>query len=76
MRIRSLKKKAINASTKFMRSLKKKNSQSKSHNRILSLSIDDIQNDEELQAVDAFRQALILDELLPSRHDYYHMMLR
>ncbi|KAL0891725.1 hypothetical protein Bca101_015708 [Brassica carinata] len=65
----TLKKKAMNATNKFKHSKTKKG-------RVTCVSIVDEIDTEELQAVDAFRQALILEELLPSKHDDHHMMLR
>ncbi|KAG8643929.1 phosphatidylinositol/phosphatidylcholine transfer protein SFH3 isoform X3 [Manihot esculenta] len=72
-RLRALKKKAITASNKFRNSLTKKG---RRNSRVMSVAIEDNIDAEELQAVDAFRQVLILDELLPSKHDDHHLMLR
>ncbi|XP_015576262.1 phosphatidylinositol/phosphatidylcholine transfer protein SFH12 isoform X2 [Ricinus communis] len=72
-RIESLKKKAINASNKFRNSFTRKGRRS---SKVMSIEIEDVHDAEELKAVDAFRQVLILEELLPSKHDDYHVMLR
>lgn len=71
-RLGSLKKKAINASSKFRHSMKR----GRRNSRVMSVVVVDEHDAEELKAVDALRQALILEELLPSKHDDYHMMLR
>ncbi|KAL3350750.1 hypothetical protein AABB24_023264 [Solanum stoloniferum] len=73
-RLGSIKKAAINASTKFRNSLTKRG---RRNSRVMSVVVLEDEHDaEELKAVDAFRQALILEELLPAKHDDYHLMLR
>ncbi|KAK6136731.1 hypothetical protein DH2020_029559 [Rehmannia glutinosa] len=72
-RLGSLRKAAINASNKFRNSLNKRG---RRNSRVMSVVVVDEHDAEELQAVDAFRQALILEELLPAKHDDYHMLLR
>lgn len=72
-RLASLKEKAISASTKFRGSFAKRG---RRNSRVAAIVIVDEHDPEEVQSVDAFRQALILEELLPSKHDDYHMMLR
>ncbi|XP_019166288.1 PREDICTED: phosphatidylinositol/phosphatidylcholine transfer protein SFH3-like isoform X2 [Ipomoea nil] len=72
-RLRSIKKKAINASNKFRHSFVKKG---RRNSRVISVVLEDVHDAQEVKAVDAFRQALILEELLPAKHDDYHMMLR
>lgn len=71
-RIGSLKKAAISASNKFRDSLSRRGRRS---SRVMSV-VEDEHDAEEVQAVDGFRQTLILEELLPAKHDDFHMLLR
>eukprot|EP00268_Persea_americana_P025661 TRINITY_DN249_c0_g1_i1.p1 TRINITY_DN249_c0_g1~~TRINITY_DN249_c0_g1_i1.p1 ORF type:complete len:621 (+),score=133.32 TRINITY_DN249_c0_g1_i1:248-2110(+) len=74
-KIGALKKKAINASSKFTHSLKKRGKR-KIDYRVPSVSIEDVRDKEEVRAVKAFRQELITKDLLSVRHDDYHTLLR
>ncbi|KAE8707106.1 Phosphatidylinositol/phosphatidylcholine transfer protein SFH6 [Hibiscus syriacus] len=69
----SLRKAALSASNKFGNSFSKKGRRS---SKVMSIEIEDEHDADELQAVDVLRQALISEELLPEKHDDYHMLLR
>ncbi|CAM8973552.1 unnamed protein product [Rhodiola kirilowii] len=75
-RSRSLKKKAMNASTKLTHNFKKRSKRVADDLRDGSVSVEDVRDAEEEKAVNAFRRILIEKELLPARHDNYHTMLR
>ncbi|WJX89901.1 Phosphatidylinositol/phosphatidylcholine transfer protein sfh12 [Trifolium repens] len=66
-RVESLKKKLRDSLTRRNR---------RSSSKVMSVEIEDVRNADDLKAVDEFRQALVLDELLPEKHDDYHMLLR
>ncbi|XP_019264901.1 PREDICTED: phosphatidylinositol/phosphatidylcholine transfer protein SFH13-like isoform X3 [Nicotiana attenuata] len=74
-RIGAFKKKALNASNKFTHSLKKRGKRKVDY-RFPSVSIADVRDAKEENAVCELRQRLLERNLLPPRHDDYHMMLR
>lgn len=74
-KIGSLRKKAINASSKFTHSLKKRGKRKVDY-RVPSVSIEDVRDASEEKAVQELRQKLLDKDLLPERHDDYHTLLR
>ncbi|GKV29587.1 hypothetical protein SLEP1_g38498 [Rubroshorea leprosula] len=69
----SFRRRTMNSSSKSRYSLNRRGRRS---NKVMSLEIEDEHDDEEVQVVEALRQALISEELLPEKHDDYHMLLR
>lgn len=74
-RSRSLRRRAMTASTKLTYSLRKRNNRV-ADCRYPSIMIEDVRDAKEEQAVNSFHQALLAKDLLPASHDDYHTMLR
>ncbi|PSR89685.1 Phosphatidylinositol/phosphatidylcholine transfer protein [Actinidia chinensis var. chinensis] len=74
-RVRSFKKKAMNASSRLTHNLRKR-SKRVVPCRFAAISIEDVRDEKEEEAVNSFRQTLIAKDLLPAHHDDYHTMLR
>ncbi|CAK7333921.1 unnamed protein product [Dovyalis caffra] len=74
-KVRSLRKKAMSASTKLTHTLRKR-SRRVADCRYAAITINDVRDAKEEEAVNAFREVLIARDLLPPRHDDYHTLLR
>ncbi|XP_057453854.1 phosphatidylinositol/phosphatidylcholine transfer protein SFH13 [Lotus japonicus] len=74
-KIGTLRKKAMNASSKFTHSLKKRGKR-KIDYRVPAVSIEDVRDEGEETVVHELRQRLIERGLLPPRHDDYYTLLR
>lgn len=73
-RMASLKMRALNASSKLRQSMSKKSRRSSSN--VVSVEIEDVHDPKDQEAVDGFRQVLLQDDMLPPRHDDFHILLR
>ncbi|RZB41247.1 Phosphatidylinositol/phosphatidylcholine transfer protein SFH9, partial [Glycine soja] len=74
-RTRSLRRKAMTASTRLAYSLRKRNTHV-ANSDFASIFIEDVRDANEEKAVNSFRQVLLTRDLLPDSHDDYHEMLR
>ncbi|KHN30510.1 Sec14 cytosolic factor [Glycine soja] len=74
-RARSLRRKAMTASTRLTYSLRKRNTRV-ANSDFASIFIEDVRDANEEKAVNSFRQVLLTRDLLPDSHDDYHKMLR
>ncbi|KAK1437368.1 hypothetical protein QVD17_03159 [Tagetes erecta] len=73
IRVRSLKKKTVVASTRLSNTIRRRRV---SNCQFSHISIDEVRDEEEEKAVNAFREHLVEKDLLPNRHDDYHTLLR
>ncbi|KAJ6338925.1 hypothetical protein OIU76_008397 [Salix suchowensis] len=74
-KVRSLRKKAMSASTKLTHTLRKRGKRV-ADCRYAAITINDVRDAKEEEAVNGFRHVLISKDLLPPRHDDYHTLLR
>ncbi|XP_027349252.1 phosphatidylinositol/phosphatidylcholine transfer protein SFH9 [Abrus precatorius] len=74
-RARSLRRRAMTASTRLTYSLRKRNPRVSDY-EFASIFIEDVRDASEEVAVNSLRQALLTRDLLPDSHDDYHTMLR
>ncbi|GMH02501.1 hypothetical protein Nepgr_004340 [Nepenthes gracilis] len=74
-RIRSLKKKAVNVSTRFTHGIRKRCKQVAGC-QFAAITVDDVRDADEEDAVNTFRQILVERDLLLPSHDDYHTILR
>ncbi|KAK6937648.1 CRAL/TRIO, N-terminal domain [Dillenia turbinata] len=65
----------MNASNKISHSLRKRGKRV-ADCQFAAISVNDVRDAEEEEAVNAFRQVLIAKDLLPPTHDDYHTLLR
>jgi ribosomal 30S subunit maturation factor RimM len=59
-----------------MNSKKLRNSLTRRRRKHIALEIRDIRDEQDQIAVEGFRQMLLEENLLPARHDDYHILLR